>query len=246
MPIPPATADLQPIPEIRQLAPAAPSAAQPLLVQAPATATGDSSRGDNRPSSAPYVSLAVGGGFPNLPNGTIESGPPVGTIGNQLAFNQGFAGELAAGYKFPNTRIELAAGYGTFGQNQQTITILGESITIPATGQMSYLSAMMNGYYDFSIRQKDGRYSRWYPYIGAGIGYASISTPSCAVDNCFQGGSAGALTYQGKVGITYRASKMSDVFVEGAYLGTTGFTVNTVSYDNVGAYRVTVGWRQRL
>lgn len=247
MPLAPHAADLQPIAEFRQLAPAASAATQPLLVPAPAAAKGDLSRGVDRPSSAPYVSLAVGGAFPNIPNGTIETGPPLGSIGNQLAFNPGFAGELAAGYKFANARLELAAGYGTFKQNQQTVTILGQSIAIPATGQMSYLSAMLNGYYDFSIRQQDGRYSRWYPYIGAGIGYASASTPSCPFGtDCFAGGSAGTFAYQGKVGVTYRASKMSDVFVEVAYLGTTGFTVNTVSYDNIGAYRVTVGWRQRL
>lgn len=246
MPMPPASADLQPSPEIRQLAPASSSVLQPLLVQGPATAPGDSSRGEERPSSTPYVSLALGVGLPNVPNGSIESGPPLGTIGNQLGFNHGFTGELAAGHKFPNTRIELAAGYGTFGQNQQTTTILGKSITIPATGQMSYLSAMVNGYYDFSIRLKDGRHSRWHPYIGAGIGYASISTPSCANPSCFENGNAGAFAYQGKAGITYRATNKIDVFVEGAYLGTTGFTVNTVSYDNLGSYRVTIGWRQRL
>ena len=90
--------------------------------------------------------------------------------------------------------------------------------------------------------------SRWSPYIGAGIGWGNLSTPSCATPGCqsFSGGSASTFAYQGKVGISYRATNSGFVFLEGGYLGTTGSTVSTVSYDPFGTWRLNLGWRQRL
>lgn len=212
---------------------------------------------DVAPQTYPYFSLSVGGGFPSSLNGTNNPvpGAPV-SLNTNLPLNSGFASEIAAGYKFQDSRVEIGVGYGSFANTQQNYTVnvnlpgtpaFSQSTSRSGSGTVNYLSIMLNGYYDFPLRQSNGAYSRWRPYIGAGLGLATITTPSCFAGACFQGGNnAGAFAYQGKVGISYRAIKTGDIFVEGAYLGTAGFTVNTVNYDNFGSFRAVLGWRQKL
>jgi hypothetical protein len=99
----------------------------------------------------------------------------------------------------------------------------------------------------FSV-QVDPIPSRWSPYIGAGIGYGNLTTPGCALSKCstFQGGSAGGFAYQGKLGLSYRATDTGFLFLEGGYLGLTGTNIANVSYDSFGTWRLNLGWRQRF
>jgi hypothetical protein len=85
---------------------------------------------------------------------------------------------------------------------------------------------------------------------GAGTGWGNLQTPQCSINggNCplYQGGSASTFAYQGKLGISYRATSSGFIFLEGGYLGTTAATVNNVSYDPLGLWRLNLGWRQRF
>ena len=99
-------------------------------------------------------------------------------------------------------------------------------------------------YVVFSV-YRDQLPSRWGPYLGGGIGYANLGTPACAAGDCYSGGNAGAFAWQAKLGLAYRATERGNVFLEGGYLGTTGRTsVDDVTFNNFGAWRVNLGWRQ--
>jgi len=208
------------------------------------------------PKRYPYASIQAGIGFPNNLNGTFPlTGLPVALppVQVNLNLNTGFNGELAVGYKFPDFRTDLSLGYSNFSSVSQTTTVTnvaGAKLSNSQAGQGSVdlLTVMANAYYDFKIKNQNGTLSRWSPYIGAGIGWGNLSTPSCATPGCqsFSGGSASTFAYQGKVGISYRATNSGFVFLEGGYLGTTGSTVSTVSYDPFGTWRLNLGWRQRL
>lgn len=191
-------------------------------------------------------------GFPNNLTGSFDF-LGLRTLNNTLNLNTGFNGELAVGYKFPDIRTDLSVGYSSFASNTQTLTVPGfGSASVPGRGSVNLFTVMANAYYDFKIKKQDGTRSRWSPYIGAGIGWGSLSTPGCASTvggatcNAFNGGSSGGFAYQGKVGISYRATSSGFVFLEGGYLGLTSTTVENVNYDPLGTWRLNLGWRQRL
>lgn len=207
-----------------------------------AQATGENSTA-NAPTSFPYASLRVGVGFPQNYNGSFNlDGTSSDTT---LDLNTGFNGELAIGYQFNQGRAELAVGYGNYGVDSQSFD-LGPfgSFSSDGNGSANVTTVMVNGYYDIPIYGDKGIKSRWSPYIGAGIGYANIGLPSCDGDGCFSGGSVNGFAYQGKVGVSYRATDQGFAFLEGGYLGATGGSVDQVNFDNFGTWQVSIGWRQ--
>jgi outer membrane protein W len=195
------------------------------------------------PTSFPYASLRVGIGFPQDYQGTLDIDDI--DADTTLDLNTGFNGELALGYQFNRVRAELAVGYGNYGVDNQNFDV-GEfgSFDADGDGAVNLTTVMLNGYYDIPIRNGNGSLSRWSPYIGAGVGYANISTPACSTDGCFSGGSTGGFAYQGKAGISYRATQQGYAFVEGGYLGAAGGDIDSVDFDNFGTWQVSIGWRQ--
>ena len=213
---------------------------QPALVAQVTAGPGSSSVA---PTSFPYASLRVGLGFPQNYDGSFDlDGTSADTT---LDLNTGFNGELAIGYQFNQARAELAVGYGNYGVDRQSFN-LGSfgSVSTDGNGSANVTTVMVNGYYDIPIYGDKGVKSRWSPYIGAGIGYANIGLPSCDGDGCFSGGSVNGFAYQGKVGVSYRATDQGFAFLEGGYLGATGSSVDGIAFDNFGAWQVSIGWRQ--
>ena len=199
---------------------------------------------DPAAASYPYFTLQMGVGFPNTLNGHLnEAGSRVNT---SLDGNPGFNGETGFGYKFGDFRSDLTFGYSNFSGVRQSLSADGfGKATRDASGNLQMFTAMLNGYYDIPIRQGDGNRSRWSPYLGAGIGYGNLTVPDCSFSSeCYEGGSMSGFAYQGKVGVSYRATERGFAFLEGSYLGMTGSKVNTVDYDNFGSWRVNLGWRQ--
>lgn len=206
-------------------------------------------------SNYPYINLGLGIGFPNNVNAndSIVSNDTLYTGRINQGLDLGFTGELSGGYQFEDARVELALGYGTFGTNNGTLGLTASQSSVninlgnvpySASGSASYFSVMVNGYYDIPTGNK------FRPYIGVGIGYANVSTSDIkialndVVSISRSGGNAGTFAYQGKLGLSYEAVPKGTVYLEAAYLGTTGFSANGVNYDAVGATRVVVGWRQ--
>lgn len=202
--------------------------------------------------SYPYASIQAGVGFPSGLNGSINF-LGLTNLENSLSLGTGFNGELAVGYKFPKFRTDLSVGYSYLGNQTQTVTSSDPnfgSVTVTGLGSVNLFTVMANLYYDFKIKKSSGELSHWSPYIGAGIGWGNLTTPKCSIDggNCplYQGGSASTFAYQGKIGVSYRATSSGFIFLEGGYLGTTAATVNNVGYNPLGLWRLNLGWRQRF
>jgi opacity protein-like surface antigen len=198
------------------------------------------------PRSYPYGSLQLGVGFANDLKGTFQNVDPF-DIRTNLNLNPGFNGEAAIGYKFNDFRTDLSVGYGNFGVDRQTFQVDGDRASVKGNGSVDIWTVMVNAYYDIPIRNSDNSLSRWSPYIGGGIGYANLSTPSCSFNDCFSGGSSSHFAWQAKLGVAYRVTDHGSAFLEGGYLGTVGgYTVDDVRFDNFGTWRVNLGWRQRF
>ena len=110
---------------------------------------------------------------------------------------------------------------------------------------------MGNAYYDLKIHHKNSTLSRWTPYVEAGIGWGSLSIPGCAANqgvncNAFNGGSGGGFAYQGKIGLSYLATSLGSLSLEGGCLGMTGTIVENVNCNSFDTLILNLGWRQRL
>ena len=93
--------------------------------------------------------------------------------------------------------------------------------------------------------------SKFTPYIGGGLGYTNVgwgaySASAFGATLTQQSGSQGVLGYQAKLGVSFQASAKADVFVEGTYQGSSGFSVDTVNYDSMSAFGARVGARYRF
>ena len=193
----------------------------------------------------PYVTLQMGIGFPSDVSGSLDESAV--DLDTTFSSSPGFNGELGVGYRFSDSfRSDVTVGYGTYGGVKQTLRLPGvSSATLDADGRISLLTAMLNGYVDVPIRNGSGALSRWSPYLGGGIGYANITLPDCSFSaDCFKGGSASGFAYQGKAGLSYRATERGFAFLEGAYTGATGPSIDGVDFGSVGGWRVNLGWRQ--
>lgn len=195
------------------------------------------------PESHPYISVQLGVGFPDDLRGDLNIDGD--TYQTRFDLDNGFNGELAVGYRWRHLRTDLSVGYGAFGAATQSFRIPGETVSTSADGSMQYTAVMLNGYIDLPNRLRSGEQSRWRPYLGGGVGYANLSIPDCNFGSgCFAGGSDGAFAWQGKVGLSYRATDRGILFVEAGYLGTGPTQIDRVDFDGFGTWRLNVGWRQ--
>lgn len=164
----------------------------------------------------------------------------------EYSLGVGFAGEVGAGYDFGNVRTELTYLYNNASLDRLKVKALGQEITSSvSSGDVNTNSVMVSTYVDIPTK------GRFAPYLGGGIGYTNVSWGSYSVSalgtNVKQSaGNQGVFGYQGKLGMSYLASKTTDVFVEATYQGTAGFTVDGVSYDPLSSWGARLGARYRF
>jgi opacity protein-like surface antigen len=215
-------------------------------------------------SKGAYVTAGVGGGWASSPSGTyVDSGtvmgyPYSGTWTGPLNLGGGVAVDAGFGYDFGNSlRGELtyvlgsyAVGSGPFSGN---VRAAGQNFasngTISGTGNLTTNSVMVSGYYDFKSK------SRFTPYIGAGIGYTSVSVPTLLASDSVGGttqnsteaaGRGSAFGYQAKVGVSYAVSRPADIFAEAIYQGNTAFSYYDHSFGALNAFSARAGARYRF
>jgi opacity protein-like surface antigen len=225
------TSRLNPMQHLHSL----PVMAAGLLAATALLATAGQAEETAKPDAVPdptgfYATLGVGASWPQNVNGnTSVFGVPVNANYN---LGGGFAGEVGAGYDFGPVRTELTYSYTNATLNNVTATALGVSGSSSiSNGNVNTNSVLVSAYLDIPTN------SRWVPYLGGGVGYTNVG---------WGAGSQGVLGYQGKVGLSYLASKSTDIFAEGIYQGTSGFTVNEVNYDPLGSWGARVGARLRF
>ena len=111
-----------------------------------------------------------------LIGGTIGDGIIVNG-GGDMAFDAAFAGEITAGVRIDNVRLELEAAFRSASEDSYTlynddfnvVIMPAQSAALPALIETStsvrHDSYLFNMFYDFNFG------TRWTPYVGAGIGF---------------------------------------------------------------------------
>tara|TARA_Y100001968_G_C19451262_1_gene768825 strand:+ start:6447 stop:7031 length:585 start_codon:yes stop_codon:yes gene_type:complete len=132
----------------------------------------------------------------------------------------GFSGEFGFGYRFSdNFRTEFS---------YSTNTIEVDNSTTHDGNVQSFLGSV---YYDFDNE------SKWVPYLGGGIGIATLDTDLNPTEE------DSAFGYQGKLGLTYKASNSFDVFAEAVYQGIGETTVGNAEWGSFGMWGARFGTR---
>lgn len=92
----------------------------------------------------------------------------------------GYNAGAAFGYRWDNIRVELEGNYAEHNvrnnyRNPNFFTVNGGGIASFST--LEFLRIFANAYYEFDYG------NRWVPYLGAGIGWAQLSTSMTIIDN---------------------------------------------------------------
>jgi OmpA-OmpF porin, OOP family len=139
---------------------------------------------------------------------------------NDIEFNTGFVGLGTVGYAWGNG-LRTEAELGWRGAEVDTITGTGSG---PArTGDLDALTAMFNVLYDFDL-------DSWIvPYVGGGIGYASLSADGIrqAINGSTIDGDEGQFAYQGIAGFEVPIDHNWSVTADYRYLAAMDATYET-------------------
>ncbi len=78
------------------------------------------------------------------------------------------------------------------------------------------------------------------------VGWGAYNATAFGVTLTQEAGNQSVFGYQAKLGVSYLASKNTDVFAEATYQGAMGFTVDNVNYDPLNNWGARVGARYRF
>lgn len=119
----------------------------------------------------------------------------------------GGVGLISVGRDFGGPKLELEGGYRYNGGQRSTFT--------RNTGYGRTLSLMVNGLYEFLPQES------WHPFIGAGIGFASVHTKA-SVDGVGMYGSRTEtlFAYQAMLGVAYDLNPNIAMRMQYRYFGT--------------------------
>lgn len=170
-----------------------------------------------------YGTVAAGALQPQNQSGYVETHYGY-AISGSVQRNVGFSGEVGVGYNFGAIRTELTYGYvnNSLASSQASAQGVFEK-TKGLSGYTVANAFLASAYWD--IKNK----SRFTPYLGGGFGYGLIYQSPATFQMGYGGGLGQAdyisvPAYQGKIGVSYKASRTFDVFIEGVYRGTSGYT----------------------
>lgn len=201
-----------------------------------------------------YATLGSGFVAPQSPSLSYSSGGVnyTGSI-NQ---NTAYSGEIGGGYDFGPVRAEFTYAYTPISSSQWNVSANGSSGSAPVATSYNLSSFLFSGFYDIKTK------SKFTPYIGGGIGPGVAAVP--AVSYTINGTSystnatsQAVFAYQAKAGVSFAASKESDLFVEAGYIGASGTTFNItsaavpgvtapVSIGGNGGFIAKIGFRYRF
>ena len=176
---------------------------------------------DGANTQGPYVALRLGVCFLDDAN-LSEEGVPFSI---DTEFDTGMVIEGAVGYDFGMFRAEGEIGYRK--NDIDKFSALG--ISLSADGDIDALSFMANGYLDFENQ------TALTPYIGAGIGYATVSANDISVGGIDVGDEDDSVfAYQLGVGVGYSATESLIVEIAYKYFATSDpdFEDTEAEYDS--------------
>ncbi len=137
--------------------------------------------------------------------------PPVQVAPVEISVDTdtGFAINGAVGYQFEQARVELDLGYSQ--NNTNSVAINGGAVA-PVDGRFDVWTLSANGFYDIPTG------SAWRPYIGGGVGVASLGANNVAVDLPVLGeavldDSGISPIFQAQTGVAYDFSERASAYV---------------------------------
>lgn len=157
-------------------------------------------------------------------------------INGDITFGGGFSVDGGVGYDFGAIRTELTYGYTRASLNDVEF----DNVKFSSSGIINKNDVMASVYLDVP-------FGAWVPYLGGGIGYTNLSTPSFNIEgNRSSSSNQGLFGWQAKVGVAYAINWNTDIYVEGTYSGAEGFSSNDIRYDSYNDFGAKLGFRYRF
>jgi opacity protein-like surface antigen len=138
-------------------------------------------------------------------------------------YKQGLDVEGVIGYAFEKTRVEMGLAY----QKNDFDNAHFQGTDVSMKGELSILSVLINGYYDFNNR------SAFTPYVSAGIGFSRIQVNDLIIPGAgipYTDDDDNVFSYQLGLGVAYEIDE--NVSID---LGYRNFTPSDPKYDTTQA-----------
>jgi opacity protein-like surface antigen len=186
-----------------------------------------------------YLTVGAGAAWPSAQGFQTRDSWDIDKTTGDLHFGGGFSLDAGIGYDFGAIRTELTYGYTRASLND--VNINNSNYNFSSSGIINKNDVLASLYWDIATG------SRFTPYIGGGIGYTNLSTPSVTIDG-FRSGSAnrGLFGWQAKVGVSYATTYNTDVYLEGTYAGASGFSSDYIQYNSYNDFGAKLGFRYRF
>ena len=181
-----------------------------------------------------YLTIGAGAAWPSDMNVRTRNFDP--NFNGDATFGGGFSIDGGLGYDFGAIRTELTYGYTRASLNSANF----DNVDVNTSGIINKNDVMGSAYLDIP-------FGSWVPYLGGGLGYSNLSTPSFTFgDVRTGGGNKGLFGWQAKAGLAYVLSWNTDIYVEGTYAGASGFSSNNIRYDSYNDFGAKLGFRYRF
>jgi hypothetical protein len=182
-----------------------------------------------------YVTVGAGGAWAS--NWDFQDNLADYNFSGNANLTGGFAVDGGVGYDFGVIRTELTYSFARASLHKVHVD---DFETFNGSGNIDKNDVMASVYLDLP-------FGDWVPYIGGGIGYSNLSTPSYTIDGeRFGSGNEGLFGWQAKAGVAYVLNWNTDVYVEGTYSGASGFDSNDFSYSSFNNWGAKLGFRYRF
>jgi len=188
-----------------------------------------------------YLTVGAGAVWPGDMNYFANTAPRAARSQPRgvLQLNGGFSVDGGIGYDFGAIRTELTYGYSA--PSLETIVSRDLSRSFSAGGKVNKNDIMLSAYWDVLP------FSRFTPYIGGGVGYSNLSTPSFDVGGYRTGNhNKGLFGWQAKAGVSYALAYNWDVYAEGTYSGTGNPQFESINFTSYSDFGAKLGFRYRF
>jgi OmpA-OmpF porin, OOP family len=163
--------------------------------------------------------VGIGGGYAGSADPDIGTHPDGNPYFKQDHLQDGWGVLGNVGYSWGTFKLEGELGYRSMDFNAMDFPSGAGFVHTPASGSMTNLDGMVNGYWIILPN------SRWSPYLGAGVGVADIGLNSFAVTPAHSktiqlaNGSDAEPAFQGIAGISYYINPAWSLGLEYRYFG---------------------------
>ena len=188
-----------------------------------------------------YLTAGAGAVWPGDMNFWANNAPIMATSQPRgvLTQNAGFSADGGIGYDFGAIRTELTYGYSA--PSVDSIVSRNLSTSFSGGGKVNKNDIMLSAYWDVLP------FSRFTPYIGGGVGYSNLSTPSFNVGSYRTSGhNKGLFGWQAKAGVSYALAYNWDLYAEGTYSGTGNPQFESINFTSYSDFGAKLGFRYRF